>query len=161
MDEVAKNAMKQKFKELERKMIKRKLDWLYAHQAYLLHPKEGWIKALRKVLGMTALQLSKKLNVTVSRIYELEKAELDDTTTLKAMKNAAEAMGCRFEYCFVPIKPLDTLLRERAHQVATSKVEYVSHQMALEKQELSEKEKKAQIKQLVEEWLKNPKKLWG
>ena len=152
--------MTNKFKDLERQQIKRKLDWLYARQEHFIHPKEGCIKSSRKLLGLTALQLSKKLNVVVALIFELEKAELEDTTTLKAMRAAAEAMGCRFEYCFIPHKPIETFLRERAHLIASSKMEYVSHQMELEKQGLSEKEKKALVKQITEELSTTPKKLW-
>ena len=152
--------MVQKFKNLERKQIKRKLDWLSAHQELLIHPKEGWIKTVRKAIGMTTTQLSKRLGVVISRVIRIEQDELNENTTLKTMKAAAEAMGCRFEYCFIPVKPLDTLLKERAHQVAASKVDYVSHQMELEMQGLPEKEKKTQVEQLVEELLKNPKKLW-
>lgn len=152
--------MKQKFKDLERKQIKQKLDWLYENQNALARPREGWIKTVRKVLGMTASQLAKKLGISESRIFELEKAEISDTTTLKTMRMAAEAMGCRFEYSFISQKPIDIFLEETATAVATAKMIYVSHHMELEKQGLSEKEKKAQIENLIEELLKNPKKLW-
>lgn len=153
--------MKQKFKSLERDQIKRKLDWLYENQDILARPKRGWIRTMRRFLGMTAPNIAEKLGVSQPRIIELEKAELTDNTTLKAMRVAAEAMNCRFEYSFIPQKPIDQYLKERAYEVARSRVEYVSHHMELEKQGLSEKEKKAQIEELVEELLKNPKKLWG
>ncbi len=46
--------MKQKFKSLERDQIKRKLDWLYENQDILARPKRGWIRTMRRFLGMTA-----------------------------------------------------------------------------------------------------------
>lgn len=154
------NHMKQKFKNLEREQVNKQLYWLYAHQDQLIRPKEGWIKTFRKAIGMTAFQLSKRLKVVVSHVIRIEQDEINDKTTLRTMKSAAEAMGCRLEYCFIPINPIETFLRERASIIASSKIEYVSHQMDLEKQGLSEKEKKAQLEQLIEELLKNHKKLW-
>ncbi len=153
--------MRQKFKDLERDQIKRRLDWFYTNQDLLTRPRKGWIGEIRKVLGVTTTQLAQKLGVTQPRIIELEKAEIDGTTTLRALRDVAEAMNCRFEYSFIPQKPIDQYLKERAYEVATSRVDYVSHQMELERQGLLEKEKKAQIEEIVEELLKNPKKLWG
>lgn len=152
--------MNQKFKQLEREQIKRKLDWLHTHQEYLLRPGEGWIRSVRKVLGMTASHVAKRLGVTESRIFELEKSEINDATTLKTMRAVAEVMGCRFEYALIPQKAIDTFLEEEATATATARMIYVSHHMELEKQGLSDKEKKAQIEKMVEELLKNPKKLW-
>lgn len=152
--------MKQEFKDLERDQIKRRLDWLFTNQDFLSNPRKGWIQAVRGVLGLSTTQLARKLGLSQPRITVLENAEREGTTTLKALREVAEAMNCRFEYLFIPQKPVDQYLKERAYEVARSKVEYVSHHMELEKQGLSEKEKKAQIEQLVEELLKSPKKLW-
>ncbi len=69
-------------------------------------------------------------------------------------------MGCRFEYEFIPEKPISEFLRGRALQVASEKVNYISHHMALENQALTEEEKKDQIKQIAEELLNTPQKLW-
>lgn len=153
--------MKQKFKTLEREQIKRRLNWLSSHQNELSRPKEGWIKALRTTLGMTASYVAKKIGVSEPRIYELEKAEINDSTTLKSMRVLAEAMGCRLEYAFIPCEPIDLFLKKRAHTVALESISYISHQMELEGQGLEKKETKEQIEKLVEELLKNPKKLWN
>jgi predicted DNA-binding mobile mystery protein A len=112
-------------------------------------------------LGWTTSQLARKLGVSQPRIVTLENAEIKGTTTLNTLIEAAEAMNCRFEYSFIPQKPIDQFLKERAYEVAKSRVDYVSYHMELEKQSLSEKEKKAQIEQIVEELLNNPKKLWS
>ncbi|MGV8948292.1 MAG: mobile mystery protein A [Candidatus Paracaedibacter sp.] len=153
--------MKQKFKNLEHDQIKQRLNWLFTNQDFLSNPRKGWIQAVRKVLGLTTTQLARKLGLSQPRITVLENAERDGTTTLKSLREVAEAMNCRFEYSFIPQKPIDQFLKERAYEVARSRIEYVSHHMELEKQGLSKKEKQAQIEQLVEELLKNPKKLWS
>jgi predicted DNA-binding mobile mystery protein A len=153
--------MKQKFKNLEHDQIKQRLNWLFTNQDFLSNPRKGWIQAVRKVLGLTTTQLARKLGLSQPRITVLENAERDGTTTLKSLREVAEAMNCRFEYSFIPQKPIDQFLKERAYEVVRSRIEYVSHHMELEKQGLSEKEKQAQIEQLVEELLKNPKKLWS
>jgi predicted DNA-binding mobile mystery protein A len=153
--------MKQKFKDLERDQLIRKLNWLSANEDILTSPRKGWVRAIRKVMGLTTTELARKVGVSQPRIMVLENAEINGTTTIKAMRAVAEAMNCRFEYSFIPQKPIDEFLKERAYEVAESRVEYVSSQMELEKQGLSEKEKKAQVEQLVEELLKNPKKLWN
>jgi len=152
--------MKQKFKDLERDQTKRRLDWLFTNQDFLSNPRKGWIQAVRRVLGLSTTQLARKLGLSQPRITVLEKAEREGTTTLKALKEVAEAMNCRFEYSFIPQKPVDQYLKERAYEVARSKVGYLSHHMELEGQGIPKKERKAQIEEIVEELLKNPKKLW-
>jgi predicted DNA-binding mobile mystery protein A len=152
--------MKKKFKDLEKKQILRKIDELSSLLPLYTRPSEGWIRTLRKALGMTMSQLAKRLNIQQSRVSEIEKAEIHDQLTLKTLLTVAQALGCRFEYAFIPEKPLRDLLKERALQVAKEKVSYISHQMALENQAISEEETEFQIKQLAEELLKEPQKLW-
>ena len=54
----------------------------------------------------------------------------------------------------------ENTLKEQALKRAQKRVNYVSHQMALEDQEVSQEEKEAQIRKLAEELLKAPQKLW-
>jgi predicted DNA-binding mobile mystery protein A len=152
--------MKKKFKALEKKQLLKKLEELSALPYPYSRPKEGWVRTLRKVLGMTASQLGKRLSIKQSRVSEIEKAEIHDQLTLKTLISVAQALGCRFEYVFIPEKSPEIFLKERALLVAKEKVAYISHQMALEDQSLSEDEKNAQITQLSEELLKTPQKLW-
>ena len=115
---------------------------------------------MRKTLGMTTAQLARKLDVAQSRVCEIEKGEVHDQMTLKTLRATAEAMGCRLDYAFIPEKPIEGLLKERALQVAREHVAYVSHHMALEDQALSAQEQEKQIAELAEELLKTPRKLW-
>ncbi|MBA3813802.1 MAG: mobile mystery protein A [Alphaproteobacteria bacterium] len=152
--------MKKSFKALERKQLLKRLDSLASLPTSYQAPPEGWIRPVRKALGMTASQLAKRLGVQQSRVSEIEKGEIHHQLTLKTLMATAQALGCRFEYAFIPEKPVELLLKERALAVARDKVGYISHHMALEDQSLSEKEQEEQIKQLAEELLKKPQTLW-
>src|SRR5689334_22067297 len=142
--------MKKKFKDLEKKQLLKKLDKFSSSETYT-KPAGGWIRTVRKVLGMTTAQLAHRLNVQQPRISEIEKAEIHNQLTLKTLMHVAQALGCRFEYVFVPEKPFDNLLKERALMLAKEKVDYISHHMALENQSLSEEEKEEEIKKVAEE----------
>ena len=152
--------MKKKFKDLERRQLIKKLNSLSTFPISYARPLDGWVRTTRKALGMTMAQLAERLEVQQSRIAEIEKTEIRDHLTLKTLRATAQAMGCRFEYVFIPEEPLETLLKKRALDIAQKKVNYISHQMALESQELSSEEKSLQIQQLAEELLKTPQKLW-
>src|SRR3984893_6458896 len=65
-------------------------------------PLEGWLRTVRKALGMSGAELAKKMGVTRARVAQAENAELTGGVTLKSMQAAAEAMGCRFVYAIIP-----------------------------------------------------------
>jgi predicted DNA-binding mobile mystery protein A len=152
--------MQKKFKILERQQLLKKIATLSSLPLSFTRPHEGWVRTMRKALGMTMSQLAQRTGVQQSRVSEVEKAEVQGHLTLTTLQGMAQAMGCRFEYAFIPEKPIEEVLKKQALKIAKEKVEYVSHQMALENQELSEEEKEYQIKQLAEELLKTPQKLW-
>src|SRR5438445_11213485 len=133
--------MERKFKNLERQQLLKKFAGLALLPYSFTRPPEGWVRTTRKALGMSMAQLAKRLGVQQSRIAEIEKSEIQDHLTLKTLKATAHAMGCRFEYAFIPEEPLENLLKKQALKVAKENVDYISHQMALEEQELSSKEK--------------------
>lgn len=152
--------MKKQFKDLQRSQLLRKISSFSSLPILFAVPPEGWIRTVRKALGMTMSQLSKRLHVQQSRISEIEKAEPHDQLTLKTLRAAATALGCRLEYVFIPEKPLEDILREKALKLAREKIAYVSHHMDLENQSTSEEEKMKQVQQLAEELLKTPQRLW-
>ncbi len=54
-------------------------------------PPRGWIKAIREALGMTVRQLAARMGTSISRIPVIEKAEVSGSTTIKTLRQAAEA----------------------------------------------------------------------
>ncbi|HUZ50128.1 MAG TPA: mobile mystery protein A [Candidatus Dormibacteraeota bacterium] len=119
---------------LARKQLERRLAPL--RDMTLAAPPKGWIKAIRESLGMTARQLAARMGVAPSRIPAIEKAEVTGATTLRTLRQAAAAMNCAFVYAFVPIEPLEEMLRDRAMQKARKDVSRVDHTMRLENQAL-------------------------
>ena len=119
---------------LARKQLERRLAPL--REMTLVAPPRGWIKAIRESLGMTARQLAARMGAAPSRIPVIEKAEVTGSTTLRTLRQAAAAMNCTFVYAFVPIEPLDDILRERAMQKARYDISRLDHTMRLENQAL-------------------------
>jgi predicted DNA-binding mobile mystery protein A len=117
-----------------RKQLERRLAPL--RELTLAAPPRGWIKAIRESLGMTVRQLAARMGVAPSRIPTIEKAEVTGATTLRTLRHAAEAMNCSFVYAFVPVEPLDDMLRARAIQKVRKDVARLDHTMRLENQAL-------------------------
>ncbi len=123
---------------------------------------EGWLKTVRKALGMSGTQLAKRLHVTKGRISQTESAELSGSVTLKTMQNMASAMNCRFVYAIVPTQPIESMIKERAVKKAKEQIKAASTQMALEDQSLSDEQLTFAIDQLASEIIeKMPSDFWN
>src|SRR5437868_10148392 len=77
-------------------------------------PGRGWIKAIREALGMTAEQLGKRLGVKQPSVVAMEQSEAKGSIELATLRRVAEALDCTFVYAFVPNKPLEATVRDRA-----------------------------------------------
>ncbi|MFC3324481.1 mobile mystery protein A [Mesorhizobium cantuariense] len=97
-------------------------------------PSEGWIRTVRKALGMSGAQLARRMGVTRARIAQAEQAELEGGITLKSMQATAEAMGCRFVYAFVPPDTIEKVILAQARKRAEAIVATAGKHMALEDQ---------------------------
>lgn len=133
---------------LARKQLERRLAPL--RDAPIIAPPKGWIKAIRESLGMTARQLAARMGAAPSRIHAIEKAEVTGATTIKTLRQAAEAMNCTFVYAFVPTKPLDDILRDRAKQKARADVVRLDHTMRLENQALLKSDLEAEQQRMID-----------
>lgn len=110
---------------------------------------------------MTSVQLGARLRVVPSRITALEKAEISGGTTLKTMREAAEAMGCTFVYAIVPARPLDEIMRARATTLADAELARVHHTMRLEDQALDPRDLADARDRAIAAYLDgNPRRLW-
>lgn len=150
---------KERHAELARKNLDKKLA-TFRHVG-LVRPGSGWIRAIRDALGMSSRQLAKRMGVAQSRITALEKAEAAGSTTLKSLRDAAEALDCTLVYALVPNKPLDDMLRDRARQKAHDRYAPVSQGMLLENQSLTPDQAREEIDRLTNEILSDPlRHLW-
>ena len=124
-------------------------------------PPEGWLRTVRKALGMSGAQLARRLGVSRARITNLEQAERKGAVTIKSMEAAAEAMGCRFIYAVVPVQSVEDAVRQQAERKANAIVRRASTHMALEMQGLPADERAHQALALARELARDmPSDLW-
>jgi predicted DNA-binding mobile mystery protein A len=134
-----------------------------AHPAAALQrPSEGWLRTVRKALGMSGAQLAEKMGVTRARVAQAEAAELIGGITLKSMQAAAEAMGCRFVYAIVPPQRIKDIVNAQARKKAAAIVATASKHMALENQALSSKKISEEVERLTREFAHEmPSDFWN
>lgn len=145
---------------LARKHLERRVAPLRG-QVALTRPPRGWIRAVRDAYGMTTRQLAKRMRKAQSVIVEMEKGEARDSVSLATLRQAAEALDCTLIYALVPNRPIDELMRERAHKVASANLVRTNHSMTLENQSLDESALGTEQTRLVEDLLRgSPARLW-
>ena len=99
-------------------------------------PPKGWINAIRTSLNMSLGQLGRRLKKTPVSVLEIEQREMNKSITLKKLIEVGEALDLQFVYGFVPRHTsIETMIAERAKQIASAIVMRTSHTMALENQE--------------------------
>ena len=125
-------------------------------------PPTGWIKAIRTAIGMSMLQLGKRLSITKQSVQDIERREKDGSITVKALRETAKALDMHLVYGFVPMDgSLEELIDRKAKELATQIVLRTSNTMKLEDQENT----KQRIGKAIQERtiaIKNemPKTLW-
>ena len=124
-------------------------------------PRQGWIREIRKTLGMTVSQLGARMGIAQSNASRLEKSEGDGGVTLRSMKRAAEAMDCQLVYFFVPNQEsFEALLERRIQAAARRELERLKHTMALEDQAVLETDERDLLNQFIQQISSNPSELW-
>ena len=112
-------------------------------------PAKGWIRTVRKALGMSGAQLAERMGVTRGRIAQAEKSEIEGGVTLKSMKAIAAAMGCEFVYAFVPPDRIEKVIIAQARKRAQAIVGRAGKHMALEGQAISDSRTQNEITRLT------------
>lgn len=67
-------------------------------------PSGGWLRAVRKALGLSATAMAQDLRVSPSAVFRMERAEWKDKISLQGLDKAARAMSCKVVYAIVPYK---------------------------------------------------------
>jgi len=65
-------------------------------------PAQGWIRAIREVLGVSSGELGRILGVSRQLPLQFEKAEAEDSITLKSLRAVANALDCDLVYALTP-----------------------------------------------------------
>jgi predicted DNA-binding mobile mystery protein A len=121
-------------------------------------PKGGWLKATRNALGLSIMQLSKRLKCRDTGILRLEQREEAGTASLAALDRAARAMHCRLVWSVVPesgYPSLSDIAEKRALRLATQMVHRVDQTMRLESQATHAEIVRKQIEELAGELIRN------
>jgi predicted DNA-binding mobile mystery protein A len=123
-------------------------------------PKDGWIKAIRTALSMTATQLARRMNMKPQSVLDLEKREVAGTITLATLEKAARALECELKIVFVPRTSLDEMLRDQAMMKAVDERNRVAHSMHLEAQDQGV-ETTLDVEKIADSWLTTRRaRLW-
>jgi predicted DNA-binding mobile mystery protein A len=124
-------------------------------------PNTGWIKEIRRAIGMTAAQLAKRLHVTQAAVTGWEGREQKGTISLNTLRKAADALDCDLAYVFIPRGGLESTVNRRITDVARQRVGDVGHTMGLEQQPVSDAYAKRRISALVDRMKAHPpRNLW-
>ena len=87
---------------LDAKMARRHLDTrllpLIPLRSLLKKPSDGWIRSVRQALGMTSVQLARRMGVSQPTILHMEASESADRIQLKTLRRAAVALDCELFY---------------------------------------------------------------
>jgi len=143
------------------KQLDKKLDPLLRAKN-LTKPDEGWIRTIREALNMTMAQLGSKIGITRQGIKRIESSEANQSISLGALVEIADALGFRFVYGFVPKEEsVEKLVEVRATELATEIVMRTDQTMSLEDQAVSDEYLQKSIKELSEELQREmSKSLW-
>ncbi len=123
-------------------------------------PPRKWIRAIRDALGMSGVQLARRLNIRPQSVEALEKSEADGTIQLKTLRRVAEALDCTLVYALVPKETLEASVHKRAKRIALRELRRASHTMKLEAQETSDKKRDEQIETYIREVVKD-REIWN
>lgn len=116
----------------------------------------SWINTVREAIGMTAVQLARRLGVTQPRIAKMEINE--ENLKLSTMKKVAQAMNCDFVYYFKPKTTFQDIVQIQAKKKAEEILLGVNLNMALENQDIQTKEA---IDDMAADFINgNTKKIW-
>ena len=80
------------------------------------------------------------------------------TIELATLRRAAAALDCTLVYAFVPKKPLETMVRERARLFWRRRRGPVEHSMLLEDQAVTGKDTEKRLNEIVRNT--NPRLFW-
>ena len=125
-------------------------------------PTTGWISVIRKTLNMSLRQLGDRMSITPQSIRDIEKREAEGTISLKALRQAAEALDLTLVYGFIPKDgSLEKMIDRKVYEKAQKIVGRTSTTMKLEDQGNSEERIKHAVAELAEEIKRDmPKNLW-
>ena len=122
-------------------------------------PPRGWLRAIRDSMGMTAVQLGRRMGLTSQSIEDAERSEATGTIRLDTLRRAAAALDCTLVYALVPNRPIEEHVQERANRKAIAALSRVDQTMLLEDQRVITADRNELIADYVTQHLRD-RDLW-
>ena len=119
---------------LARLRLDAKLAPLREHHAAMSMPRGGWLRAIRRALGMSLEDIATRLSVTNSTITRLETSEQNGTIQLDSLRRVAEALNCELAYVLIPKQALEKAVAQQRQKIARQLNAEVRSHMSLEGQ---------------------------
>jgi len=151
--------MKSQHRKLARQRLDERLGALKPLNKYAV-PTRGWVRAVRDSLGMTAVQLARRMGIRPPSVANMEKSEIHGTIQLKTLRKAAESLDCVLVYALVPRASLEEMVETRARKLALEDMARIGHTMDLEAQGLPKAEREVQVETYIREHLRE-RDLWN
>jgi predicted DNA-binding mobile mystery protein A len=125
-------------------------------------PAQGWIKTLRTALNMSLKQMAQLSNMSAQGVRDLELREKDQTISLKALKEAGEALNMTLVYGFISNGgSLEEMIEKRAREIAVKIVKRTATTMSLEDQANTNERLKQAVDEMTQDIKREvPKSLW-
>jgi predicted DNA-binding mobile mystery protein A len=120
---------------LARLRLDSRLEPVRSNRAALATPRGGWLRAMRRALGMSLADMADRLGSVPSSVSRLELSEQKGTIQLDSLRRAAEALNCELAYVLIPREPLEPFVDKRRRLVAKQLNATVRTHMALEGQD--------------------------
>ncbi|MBC8089383.1 MAG: mobile mystery protein A [Phycisphaerae bacterium] len=98
-------------------------------------PRGGWLRAVRKALGMSMDDVAERLGITRSSVARMESSEQRETIQLDTLRRVARAMDCELAYVLIPKASLEQTVKKQRNKAAQQLSDKVRVHMALEGQE--------------------------
>ena len=149
-----------RIRELARQQLDRRLERIRSVVPDLRTPQGGWVSALRTAYAMNQADLARRMGISRQAVGQLEQRESDGAATLKALAQAAEALGGELVYAVVPRQSIGELLENRALRLARQMTGSVRHTMRLEDQ-APDSDLDERARALATELLASPDQLWS
>lgn len=112
-------------------------------------PPQGWLRTIRKALGMTLSQLAKRASISPQSLQRIEISEENETIQLVTLRRIAQALDCRLSYALIPNNSLQETVDAQMMKKAAEIVGNISHSMHLEDQKTNDPELTAQIQNVM------------
>lgn len=150
--------MKHQARKLQLKHVASRLKTLKTRDM-ISKPPQGWIRFIREALNMSTKALASRVGISPNTMSETEKAEVEESLTIKKLRKVADSMNCDLVYYLLPREDIETMIERQANHISTQKIRDTQGHMELEDQSVTKEFLEERMKEEMEK-LKHSKKLW-